>query len=230
MTISLNHLSIYFFVILLAASSCSSDDQGTGPNSGVTYDDWYWELTIDTFTYRCEGTYAQSITTQADFNQLFNSNINQVTYGNAPGLQANNRVALTIRERNDPTWIEGDECSFAFTFVNPSNQTSLIDAEISVGNWGQGLGEHLLANGVNTATSSLGSWTSSFSTDSSSSDRTIQMTYTPSSLNYGNIPYQAPMSIEPALGDADFNLYFFRPDGSIYSVVCSLRFKAFRYQ
>ena len=130
MTISLHHLSIYFFAILLAASSCNSDDQGTGPNSGVTYDDWYWELTIDTFTYRCEGTYVKSGTTVDDFNQHWYSNTNQVLYGNAPNLQQNNLMQLAIRERNDPTWIEGDECSFNFTFVNPSNQTSVINVYI----------------------------------------------------------------------------------------------------
>ena len=214
-------------------SSCSSDDQGTGPNSGVTYDDWYWELTIDTFTYRCEGTYAQSITTQADFNQLFNSNVNQITSGNAPALQANNSVGLTIRERNDPTWIEGDECSFAITFVNPSNVTSVIDAELSPANWGQGLGQHLSDNGV-TVYSSSGSWSiPSFSTADSfpSSDRTIQITYTPSSYSAGNSPLQYPWNIEPALGEADFNLYFHDvPTASTYSVNCSLRFKAFRVQ
>ena len=230
---SLNHLSIYFFVILLAAASCNSDDQGTGPNSGVTYDNWYWELTIDTFTYRCEGTYVQSGTTMDNHSQFWNSNLNQVLYGNAPNLQGNNIMQLSIRERNDPTWIEGDECSFNFTLINPSNQTSLIDAELSPNNWGQGLGQHLLDNGVTVYNSSSGYWSiPSFSTADSfpSTDRTIQITYTPSSYSAANNPYPWPWSIEPALGGADFNLYFYRPDGSTYSVVCSLTFKAFRYQ
>ena len=236
MTISLHHLSIYFFVILLAASSCNSDDQGTSPNSGVTYDDWYWELTIDTFTYRCEGTYVKSGTTADDYFQHWYSNADQAIYGNAPNLQQNNVMVLAIRERNDPTWIEGDECSFAITFVNPSNQTSVIDAELSPANWGQGLGQHLSDNGV-TVYNSSGSWgIPSFSTADSfpSSDRTIQITYTPSSYSAGNStlqPLQYPWNIEPALGEADFNLYFHDvPTASTYSVNCSLRFKAFRVQ
>lgn len=234
MTLCKSILTLSGIIFILAMSSCNSDDQGTSPNSGVTYDDWYWELTIDTFTYRCEGTYVKSGTTVDDFNQHWYSNTNQVLYGNAPNLQQNNVMVLAIRERNDPTWIEGDECSFAITFVNPSNQTSVIDAELGATNWGQGLGQHLSDNGVTVYNNSLGYWSiPSFSTADSfpSNDRTIQITYTPSSYSAGNNPFQWPWNIEPALGEADFNLYFYDvPTGSTYSVNCSLRFKAFRIQ
>lgn len=234
MTISLNHLSIYFFVILLAVSSCSSDDQGTGPNSGITYDDWYWEITLDTITYRCEGTYIQEGSTANDFSSA--SSI-WLAASNTPDLAFNDGVTLAITERNSATWVSGDECRFVYLFENPSNQTSSITVNMSnLVSWGESIGEHLSANGVYVQNSG-GVWVvphfytlPQSAPNWSSEGRSFEMTYTPSSYtSSGVLPY--PWTSEPAIGEANFTLYFQDiSQQDVYSANCTVRFKAPRVQ
>ena len=66
----MNKIYSLFLLVIVLCLGCSSDDNGTNPNNpnfpgsgnnSIVWDDWYWEFTIDTITYRCEGFYPKSV-------------------------------------------------------------------------------------------------------------------------------------------------------------------------
>ena len=253
----MNKIYSLFLLVIVLCLGCSSDDNGTNPNNpnfpgsgnnSIVWDDWYWEFTIDTITYRCEGFYPKSVASDDYDGQIEAEN----WFYNDPNHfiqnDLNTNFVMNLADRSYPSWVSGDESEINFDIINSPPQTSQTDAFIYVpsnspnytyGNtYGQSIEQYIIDafyNGDNTAdilanTSPNASGSDLYNVNNTGySIDTISMLYTPGNFYWtGSWGY----SSEPSIGESNFTFYFYQDDPTNSSYIqvgsadCSLRFKA----
>ena len=236
----MNKIYSLFLLMIILCLGCNSDDNGTNPNNpngSIVYDDWYWEFTFDTITYRCEGTYAKS-----GSSSFFDSDlVNAVLQPNMPwALLYDDEIIFALQDKVSNSWIQGDVSSFSIDIPNPSAQPSVVSANFLAINFGESILNQLEANGVTITTGGgIGLPNYTFGTIpqptnglyfDEDEDSQINLTYSPGNWDLSftdNQGLQFDFDFTASIGSSTFTLYFLDDSGQmIYSAPCSINFKA----
>ena len=237
----MNKIYSLFLLAIILCLGCSSDDNGTNPNNpngNIVYDDWYWEFTFDTITYRCEGTYAKSGSSSFFYADLYNS----VFQPNMPWASIyDQQVNFALQDKVSSSWIQGDVSNFLLNIPNPSAQSSVVTAYLDGINFGESIINLLETNGVTVSmiNNIVNLFPNTYGTIpqptngirySEDADFQIDLSYTPGKwdLNYTNVQgTQFDFDFTASIGNSTFTLYFLDDNGQmIYSAPCSINFKA----
>lgn len=240
-----NVCSIFLLIAAAFVFGCNSDDNGTSPgnpnipgggSSSIVWDDWYWEFTFDTITFRCEGFYPKSIADE-DRQEMQLHFFNNYVNGIYSYSGINNSFGFQIRDRSHSSWISGDEMSIGIDIINSPPQTSMVEARppitfavTSAFGLGQEIQNYINDNFTSSSPGGfviMTSCTDTINLFNYSSECSVPILYTPGSyVLLGSDAYES----EPAIGEMSYTLYaweftgdqFFVPLGSVN---CTLRFK-----